>query len=506
MQPSLDLSDHISAILNLSPDTNAIEFKGNWCTWGEISSVVDDIDAALTAAGLPAGTAVGILLRSRPQHVAAMTSILKSKRCIVTINPLQPKAKLVAELSALKLEAIIADAEDWADPSLREAAQEAGSLALALTGTGKGQVKILSALGKPAQGEHHPPLPGVAIEMLTSGTTGQPKRIQLNYSNIESSLLGSTHYESKGKGPENLILKKSAAIQWTTLVHISGMWTTIKLIVDGRPICLLEKFDIEEWRGAMRRHRPKVIGLPPTAIRMVLDADVPQEELSCLVAVRVGTAALPPALGKEFEDKYNIPLLVVYGATEFAGAVTGWTLKLHTEWMATKRGSVGRAHPGTNLKIVDSESGEEMPCGEVGLLEVQSSQIASSGKWVRTTDLAKLDEDGFLWITGRADDVIIRGGFKLSPADVVAALESHSAVHEASVVGIDDQRLGQIPVAAVKLIEGAPAIEPDQLKDWCREKLTGYQVPVKILIIEELPRTPSLKVSQPAVRKLFEEG
>jgi acyl-CoA synthetase (AMP-forming)/AMP-acid ligase II len=216
-----------------------------------------------------------------------------------------------------------------------------------------------------------------------------------------------------------------------------------------------------------------------------------------------GTAALEPETALAFEDKYGIPVLTTYGATEFAGGVAGWNLRDHSQWGSAKRGSVGRAHPGCELRVVEATSGRVLGGGEAGLLEVRSSQIADGASWVRTNDLAKLDADGFLWILGRADDAIVRGGFKVLPGEVASVLERHPAVREAAVVALPDARLGEVPVAAVELAAGA-VVATDELLAFARAHLAGYQVPAQIRIVQTLPRTPSLKVSRPAVRELFE--
>jgi acyl-CoA synthetase (AMP-forming)/AMP-acid ligase II len=339
--------------------------------------------------------------------------------------------------------------------------------------------------------------------MLTSGTTGPPKRARLPYRSLEQSLLGAAHYESRKRGGGGPTLRKGVAIVSAPLVHVSGMWRAIQALVDGRRIALLERFSVEAWRDAVRRHRPVVSSLVPTALRMVLDADLPREDLRSLRAVTSGTAPLPPETAIAFEQKYGIPVLTLYGATEFAGGVAGWTLEDHAKWADAKRGSVGRAHPGCELRILSGEDGRVLPTGETGLLEVRSAQLGADAGWVRTTDLAALDADGFLWIQGRSDDAILRGGFKIAPAEVEEVLERHPAVREASVVGLPEPRLGSIPVAAVELEEEGPEADSDQIRSFARQHLASYQIPARILIVEALPRTPSLKVSRPGVRALF---
>jgi len=349
--------------------------------------------------------------------------------------------------------------------------------------------------------------PGVAVRMLTSGTTGTPKRVDLTYRALEQSLASAVHYESAPGGPE---LRATPAICWAPLVHISGLWAVVKNVADGRPTILMERFDPSAWAEAVRRHDLKVCGLTPTAVRMILDAGIPAATLSSLRAVIVGTAPMPPELVDRFVDTYGVPVLVVYGATEFAGAVAGWTRPEFEQWWTHKRGSVGRAHPGISLRVVDPDSGAVLPAGAVGLLEVQGRQLdgvggATAGSWVRTTDLARLDSDGFLFVDGRADDVIIRGGFKVSPTKVAGVLEGHPAVREAGVTGLPDDRLGAVPVAAVEIVDGMTTPTEAELASFARRHLAPYEVPRTIRVVAALPRTPSMKVSQPQLRELFDD-
>ena len=196
-------------------------------------------------------------------------------------------------------------------------------------------------------------------------------------------------------------------------------------------------------------------------------------------------------------------MLQNYGATEFAGGVAGWTLKDFRKSGKDRRGSVGKMNPGIEGRIVNPETGEPLPYGEKGLLELRASHLGDGKSWVRTTDLAKMDEEQFLWILGRADNAIIRGGFKIIPDDVVKAIESHPAVLEACVVALPDPRLGQVPAAGYRVKSGQ-SVGEDELRAFLRERLTAYQVPTKLLRLADFPRTPSMKPSQPELKKLLE--
>lgn len=498
----LKLPERIRAVLGIEPARGAVEQAGRWWSWGELSALMAQVDGLLAAQGLGAGTAVGMLLRNRPAHFAALLEVLISGRCVVTINPFQSPDKLADDLARLRCPVVLADAQDWAIPELRAAAQASGSMALSLSAGEQLQALPLEGFEAPGAGPHHEPLPGVGVQMLTSGTTGPAKRIKLPFANLERALLDALFYEAGGKdGPATL--KNAVVLAVQPLVHIGGIWGAVSAVIAGRGVVLFEKFSVDAWHDAVKRHKPKLAALPPTAIKMIYDAGIPREDLASLIAIRSGTAPLDPDFQEAFESRYGVPILNAYGATEFAGGVAGWTYDDHKRFAKAKRGSVGRAQPGCDLRIVDRETFEALPPASVGLLEVKAGHVGDGG-WLRTTDLAEIDADGFLYIRGRADDAIIRGGFKVLPGDVAKVFLKHPSVKDASVVGLKDERLGAVPVAAVELHQGAPRPTEDELLALARQHLVSYQIPVALKIVDSLPRTPSLKVSQPGVRALFE--
>jgi acyl-coenzyme A synthetase/AMP-(fatty) acid ligase len=178
------------------------------------------------------------------------------------------------------------------------------------------------------------------------------------------------------------------------------------------------------------------------------------------------------------------------------------TADLYPEWGKRKFGSVGRPTAGAQLRITDPETGALLPAGKEGILEVISPRIGPD--WIRTSDVAVLDEDGFLFHRGRADGAIVRGGFKLLPETIERALLLHPLVSAAAVVGLPDTRLGQVPAAAIQL---KPDITPPTLADLeahLRAHVLSTHVPVKWRFLKELPRNASMKTDRVAVRRLFE--
>jgi len=494
------LKQRIETILTLDGDAPAIEFDGKWTNWGEIERTYRALDEILDANGLGADSRIGLMLRN---HVAVVPAVLAviGDRCVVTLNPMFQPNKLAEDVRVTQVPAVAGIPADLDAPEVAAALAEAGCLVMELTGDADVPVKVRQERTcAPAETDT---APGVAVEMLTSGTTGAPKRIAMKRVGFEESVFAAARFEKGRSADDAPVLRKGVQLLMAPFSHIGGLLALMNAIMAGRSGALLPKFTVEGFRDAVKRHGIKAASAPPAALKMVYDANVPKEDLVSLKAFRTGTAPLDPDLADAFYEHYGIPVLQNYGATEFGG-VAGWTIADFEAHRVDRRGAVGRLNPNVQGRVVDAETGAEVPANEIGILELKSRQIGDGTQWLRTTDLARMSEDGFLWITGRADNVIIRGGFKIQPDDVVRALESHPAVSEASVIAMPDDRLGQVPVAAFIAASGQDVPDEGTLKAFLKEKLTAYQVPVSIRRFDALPRTPSMKVDQRALRALLE--
>ncbi|WP_395111039.1 class I adenylate-forming enzyme family protein [Actinomadura sp. SCN-SB] len=485
------LAARLRQVIALDPGATALTFGDRAYPWSYHAEAIQDLERLL---GGPGVRRVGIVLRNRPALLSALIAVLATGREVITLSPFHGDTGLTEDIADLAPQAVIADPEDWSRQGIEDAARAVAALAVE---TGRDRALAGRDVGwRPDPGTADPS--DVAVLMLTSGTTGRPKRVELTYTRLTAAFDASG---TKAAMDAEVRLRPETGILWTSLVHISGLYFAVNNVLEGRTTALLERFQVDAWADLVRAHRPRIVGLPPAAMRMVLDAGVPGEVFEGVRAVLSGTAPLDPADAERFEARYGLPILTNYGATEFAGAIAGWHLKLHREWGHAKRGSVGRAHPGIELRIVDPESRTPLPPGETGVLEARGGQLPVDGDgWTRTTDLASLDEDGFLYIHGRADDAVNRGGFTIVPSVIEDALRAHPAVADASAVGLPDPRLGEVPVAAVTL--RAPA-DPAELRAWLGDRLARYQLPTEIKVVDELPRTPSMKISRPGVRALF---
>ncbi|MFW0783368.1 AMP-binding protein [Gordonia sp. CPCC 206044] len=480
----------IAAALTLQPDSEAVEFDGDSVTWGELATVAGRIASIGREHGGPAPQ-VGIVLRNSPVHVAAFLGVLLAGGCVVVINPARGDVRNRADVDDLEMSVIVGTAEDLAT---NVDAQRCTTVTVEDMTTDP-SVRSVSSQGDHVSGAQRP---DVAVHMLTSGTTGPPKRVALTYDMLAHSVIGPTDTAPPSR------LSSGVAIVNAPLVHIGGVFRILQCIVAARRFMLLPRFELTTWADAVRRHRPRAVSLVPTALRMVLHSDLTRDDLASIKAVTSGTAPLSAADADAFTEKFGIPVLTSYAATEFGGGVAGWTLADHREFWMSKRGSVGRAQPGSQLRVVDDD-GTALGPDQTGLLEVKPGQLGAAATWIRTTDIARIDDDGFLWILGRADQAIIRGGFKIIPEDVRTALESHPAVEGACVVGRSDPRLGETPVAMVEPRPGQ-VVTVDDLIAHLSGRVARYEIPTAIQIVDAIPRTPSGKADLSAVRVRLDGG
>lgn len=493
----MGMRNRLASLVNHAPDDrDAICFGDQWWNWAQVRSVAQRVQSILDDAGLGEGARVGIALHNRPQYMTIVLAVLASGRCVTTLSPLQPEERLAADIERSTLPIVFGSAEALNKPAVVDAIRRTGDVVFV------GDDGTLDGTVAKREWDESAFSPGIAVEILTSGTTGPPKRVRLTDHQFDSAF-GSPP-QREGYDDENPYLSSGVSIVNAPLVHIGGLWIAVNTMFAGRRLVLLDRFRVPDWVDAVRTHRPRVASVVPAALQALLDADVDPEALSSLDAVTSGTAPCPPELAEAFRDKYGIPVLTTYGATEFAGAVAAWSLADYKEWGDKKRGSVGRAYRGIEIRAVDTETGQTLPAGEVGTLEVKAAQLGGEG-WTRTSDLGKVDADGFVFITGRSDDAIIRGGFKVHRGSIQKAIEQHPLVKAAAVVSKPHERLGAVPVAAVELVDGASLTE-DELMAFCREQLIPYEVPAELKIVDALPRTPALKVSVVDVAELFSDA
>jgi acyl-CoA synthetase (AMP-forming)/AMP-acid ligase II len=339
--------------------------------------------------------------------------------------------------------------------------------------------------------------PGVAFVLWTSGTTGPPKAVlhtHQAYLELIDRVLGPLR-----AGPGDRAHRPTPNLIPVSLALNAGIYNTLFGLRAGAALVIVDRFEAQEFAAVVRRFQIRSTVLPPAAITMLND-DPEIADLSPLKYVRSITAPLSPLQARRFTERFHAFVLNGYGQAEI-GEVIGWTAA-DAKGFPDKIGAVGRPHPGVKIRVVGDES-QVLEPGETGRLHVRppnrSPGYAGGGDledrvdadgYVDTGDIAREDGDGFVWIEGRASDVINRGGNKVFPDDVEEVLRLSPAVTDVAVVGVPDDRLGEVPVA---FFTGGPA-GAEELTALCRDHLAPYKVPVAFKHVSVLPRNETGKL------------
>lgn len=469
---------------------------------------------ALAAAGVAPGDRVAVRLPNRLDHAVAIHAVAWRGAVLVPVHRRWEAREVPEPVARVRAKLLVSDPDDpVAGADLPCPVLHAGAL---------------------HEGVPMDPVPradhALHSILFTSGTTGTPRAVPLTHGN---------HRASAGASAANLGVEPDD--DWLCclpLSHVGGLAILLRSVLQGTTATLVEGFEAEAVAAHLGSGRISVASLVPTMLRRLLEIGPPPdpggdelrpytqrvevhqtggvEQLasaraggtpkpvpgSRLRAVLLGGGPFDRALVERALD-HGLPVLGTYGMTETASQVA----TVPPEAARRKAGSGGRALSGVKLEVLGDDGRPAGP-GESGAIRVRGAMVAASAAgpdgWLTTGDRGHLDGDGFLWVAGRADAVIVTGGENVAPAEVEAALREHPEVADCAVVGVPDPVWGRAVAAAVVPRHPGSPPAPDDLTAWCRARLAGFKVPRRWAIVADLPRTPSGKVATAALPNLFE--
>jgi acyl-CoA synthetase (AMP-forming)/AMP-acid ligase II len=309
------------------------------------------------------------------------------------------------------------------------------------------------------------------------------------------------------------------------MYHVAGIQGVLAAVYGGRTLILMRQFEVKEWMESVQQEKANRAMLVPTMIKQVIDdKDFGSFDLSSLQIITYGAAAMPfEVIKKAIEAFPGVSFINAFGQTETGSTITTLGPEDHdisgTEEEKEKKlkrlaSSIGRPLPDVEIKIID-EQGNAVAPNIVGEIVAQGPRVMSgywqdeektakaftSDGWLRTSDMGYMDEDGYIFLAGRADDLIIRGGENISPREVEDVIQSHPKVEEAAVIGIPDEEWGQEPRAIVVLKQGETATE-DEIIEHSRSNLASFKRPRSVIFVDSLPRSALGKLSR---KQLVEE-
>ena len=309
------------------------------------------------------------------------------------------------------------------------------------------------------------------------------------------------------------------------LYHVAGMQALLAAVYGGRTVVMMRQFETEPWMQMVQQEKANRAMLVPTMLKWVVDhEDFSKYDLSSLKVITYGAAPMPfEVINKAIEVMPRVKFINAFGQTETASTITALGPEDHIiEGTPEERerklkrltSSIGRPLPDVEVKIVD-EQGKEVPRGDVGEItargprvmsgywrdEQKTAQVITSEGWLHTGDMGWADDEGYIYLAGRGDDMIIRGGENISPEEVENALYSHPKIEEAAVIGIPDPEWGEEPMAFVVLKSGETATE-DEIIGYCKSSL-GFKRPRVVVFLDSLPRNPMGKVLKRELRDQY---
>lgn len=476
---------------------------GRQWTYAELDAAAGGLAASLRSAGVGRGDRVALYLRNSPELVFSLYATWKLGAVPITVSSLYNATEL--NDSVTKAGPVLLLADDHDVPAARTAAARTGTPARLLSGQDPGLPPLDWAPQAGISSVDVAPEDESGI-LFTGGTTGKPKAVVQTHGGVRQALERLSAVSKGRPGPYPLAPEGvSPNLVALPLFHGGGQHTMLFAVHVGRSIALWERFRVATLEAMMRAHRFDNLFLLPTMLYDIVRTDPPLD-LSSVRTVLVAGQALSIHLRRQFEERYGIPIVMNYGSTE-TGHVAGWTAADMRAGL-WKPGSAGRVYAGVDLEIRDDE-GRALGPNETGEIVVRSTlttgyvgdqaataELITDG-WVHSGDIGYLDHDGVLFLSGRKRDMIKCGGFQVWPDEIEETLRSHRLVLDVRVLGVPDERLGEIPKAIVVRAEDpvvSDATLTAELIALSRDRLAHFKAPRAVAFVADLPRSESGKV------------
>ncbi|MDO8785813.1 MAG: long-chain-fatty-acid--CoA ligase [Syntrophales bacterium] len=516
----MNTTDFLTIAAAICPDRDAIVFEGKRRTYSEISERVNKLSNALAGIGVKSGDRVAIMQVNCPEYIETYCATAKLGAIFVPLN-FRAKADELSYMMDNAGATILLIGSRYQEMA-RAMLPALPTVERCICLDGKAEdmpfYEDIIAAASPDEVFTEIEDDDITILMYTAGTTGRPKGVPLRHSAFVGYVLDNVDPASPDVEERNLLT--------VPLYHVAGIQAMLAAIYGGRTLALMKQFEVKEWMETVQREQAGRAMLVPTMLKNVVDfPDFAKYDLSSLRVITYGAATMPfPVITKAMELLPWVSFINAFGQTETASTITilgpedhiiEGTPEEKEKKLKRLASSIGRPLPDVEVRIVD-ENGNELPRGEVGDIvakgprimtgywhdEQKTAQILTPEGWLITRDKGYMDEEGYIFLAGRADDMIIRGGENISPEEVENVIHSHPKVSEVAVIGMADPEWGQQP-GAVVVLKGGETATAEEIIEYCHSRLASFKRPRSVLFVDSLPRNPMGKVLKRTLREQY---
>ena len=514
----MNTTDFLNIANSICPERNCIVFEGKRWTYAETNERINKLAHALARLGVEKDDRIGMLQVNCNEYIETYYATTKLRAIFVPLNFRAKNEELRHMIDHAEAKILFVGSRYWEMIEAMLPQLPTVKQCVSIDGNhGKG-LYYEDLIDSAPSDEFFRDIDDedITILLYTAGTTGTPKGVPLRHTAFVSYVLDNVDPASPDIDERNLLT--------VPLYHVAGIQAMLAAVYGGRTLVVMRQFDVKEWLETVQRERVTRAMLVPTMLKRVIDGkDFTKYDLSTLRVVTYGAAPMPfEVITRAIEVMPWVSFINAFGQTETASTIAALGPEDHVigddeeergKKLKRLAASIGRPLPDVKVRIVDKE-GKTLPAGEVGEIVAKGPRIATSywrdaqrtsqtitsDGWLRTGDMGWIDEEGYIYLSGRADDMIIRGGENISPEEVEDVLHAHPKIEEVAVIGVPSPEWGEEPRAVAVLKKGEQATA-EEIIEFSRTKLAGFKRPRSVVFVDSLPRNQMGKILKKELRE-----
>ena len=517
----MNTTEFLAIASAIVPDRTAIVFEDRRITYTGLQDRVNRLANALAELGVAAGDRVAVLQVNSHEHVEAYFAAARLDAVYVPLNFRSRADELTHMIGDCRPRVLMVGGQ-YVD-LIADITGDLTSVEqyVALEGHVAGWHLYDEMIAGASDEERFPQDDGddLTVIMFTAGTTGSPKGVMLTHDSFSSYILSNVAPADPEVEERNILT--------VPMYHIAGVQAVMAGVYGGRTLIIQRQFEPEGWMSLVESERASRAMMVPTMLKMLMDhANFHDHDLSSLEVITYGAAPMPLEVIRRAIDEFpGAHFVNAFGQTETASTITALSPEDHVlegtprdvERKLQRLSSIGKPLEDVEVRVMD-EDGAPVAQGEVGEIVARGERLMKGywhqdeataetirNGWLHTGDLGYFDEDGYIFLAGRARDFIKRGGEMISPEEVERVLHSHPCVEEAAIIGVPDVDWGE-RVRAIVVLKDGMEVDPDDVIEYCRQHLASFKKPESVVFAAALPRNAMGKVLKQELREEYGEG